>query len=225
MYSDNSELIQNKKPNAFVQNTKSWCWVVCAKLVGFDYLRTENKVKNYNDLLKKYETIEDINLKYGVPINLNNLRKEYTGLLNGTDTVDAWQLAIVINVFKNKLVSNHSATDEDKENALKYVITGDIYGGSNVKTVGEYYKNQNLLEIGNFDLKNLLNSEKAFIGNYVLDDGMAHSVVIKGVRKNKAMIYDPWDGYKKIVTLEETFVYGFRTNKGYGKIQWIQYVE
>lgn len=225
MYNDDSQLLKNIKPNAFVQNTRSWCWVVCAKIVGFDYLYKQNKVKDYDYLIKEYEVIEDVNLKYGIPLNLNNLREEYTGLLDGMHTVDAWQLAIVSNVFKGKAVRNHLATDIEKENALRYVITGNINGDINVKTVGEYYKNESLLKVENFDFQKVLGSTNSFIGNYVLDDGTAHSVVVKSVNQDNVMIYDPWDGYKKLITLQEAFEEGFRTNKGYGKIQWVQYVE
>lgn len=218
--------MKTKVPNGFVQNTSSWCWATCAKIVGFDYLYRNLNVNNFLDLIKKYEGIGDIYLKYGIPVDINNLRIDYTGFFNGNSTVDVWQLSIVANVFQNKEIENHLATDDDKERALKYVITGSIYGNISVKTIGQYYSYDNLLSRVDINIKSLIKEKKYFIGNYVLKNtGVAHSVVVIFYDETRVLIYDVWDGYKQIITLEECFATGFLTNKGYGYIQWIQYID
>ncbi len=216
----------NKEPNEFIQNTSSWCWVVCAKIVGFEYLRNNFVIYDYSKRLQQYEEIDEVYIKFGIPLNINNFRKEYTGIFEGLDTVDAWQVSIVANVFNDKIVKNHLATDEDKENALKYVITGSIYGDIDVKTLGSYYSNENLLGKYNTLIVEILNKNKYIIGNYVIEDiGIAHSIVLEYLGEHKISLYDPWDGYETTILLEQVFITGFSTNRGYGHIQWIQYID
>ena len=121
---------------------------------------------------------------------------------------------------------SESATDEVKERAIKFVITGDPHSSRiAVNSHGKYASGASLYPFYKDELGERLRYGYYIIGNYFArQNSFFHSVVIREEEK-RLLLYDPWDGTSWSFSAEQLFVSGFITNLGGGTIEWVQYVE
>jgi hypothetical protein len=204
----------NRIPYPYIQNKTSWCWAVCAEVVGH-FLCIDHPEYGFD--LESWRRDHP----FGIEVeDSQDVRKQYAGSIGQKVTVDAVQWAIV----KNANDGNEGvAWDQGKENAIKYAATGDIHTKwISVETVGSYY---GMLESGYNMLLDFWCAEKGqhcAIGNfYVANLNKAHSVVLRGDDK-KIRLYDPWTGYNYHCTPEEIFSQGIDCEWGQMVVSWIQ---
>ena len=204
----------NCRPEPYIQNHVSWCWATAAKIVGFHFLLAVGQ--NIPQRAERRVTY----------FPLAGLRQKYIEERSGDIFVDGWQFDIVEAAKTPSLnpAGNNPEGDEGKERALKYVITGDP--GSKeieVKTLGLFRGADTLYQTCASQLFTILNRTSCVIGNYQKINGNYHSVVLIRTGDN-IRLYDPWDGYSEIFSVQQVFQSGFLSNSGPGVIRWIQYV-
>ena len=207
--------LTDKKPVALIQNKLSWCWSVCAKIVGDQYKRVHPCFDfHLSDLEKQYP--------YGMPADeLSGCRMEYLGMMNGAPTVDLWQWLIV---KAAQCGQSELGTDENKMRAVKFVVTGDpLSSRITVNSYGQYASGLSLHPFYEEVLSGFLRDGYFAIGNYYASRmSFFHSVVIRR-QDDSLSLYDPWDGSEYLFSAEQLFVSGFVTNLGKGLLEWVQY--
>ena len=208
----------NSVPYPNIQKHINWCWAVVAKIVGISYCRN-------NSLPCRFS--EDTSVCGVVRKDHCGLRSCVCGSCYNEITVDNVQLDIVDHA-KDPIRNpdgNLPEDDEAKARALRYIVTGDPYDLSlNIVVAGLYSNTQDLLSTSAAFIDEAIGLGNPFIGNYLLEEGNYHSVVLFPISKWQLDLYDPWDGYKERFSKLQIFKSGFLTNQGKGIIKWIQYI-
>jgi len=208
--------IHTTKPYRNIQNGANWCWVVAAKLVGENHLYPENTVLPDKSERSKLEKQIDSH---------DGFRRRYLGFSDGNYTIDQEQYNIVKNICTDTIDGAFLGDDSCKCRALRYVASGDA-DSNTVKIMNIGNSGSNLLEDHMQHIAFILQKKIAFIGNflYIHSTSQLHSIMCCPVNEKEIYIYDPWDGYSAKFTVPQIFQTGFMTNRGAGKISWIQYI-
>lgn len=213
----------------YLQNRTNWCWAVACKIVGKQFVRNNPQYhfSIVKDLKGENGFVTGTEYENGVVTeNMQGLRNEIVKHENEVFFVDAWQYAIVKNVFPG-CDGNMPGDDGAKEKGLKYVITG-LCDTNRIQTVtvGDYDSMKSLLHFYWKPIVSILSSNNYLIGNALLyPKCLCHSFVLMGwTIDNKILLYDPWDGKTGFFTIDEVFYSGFSSALGRGIIKWIQYI-
>ncbi|WP_312442824.1 hypothetical protein [Lacrimispora sp.] len=207
----------NKEAMPYIQNHVNWSWATAAKIVGLQYCHRNH-----------------LPVCLAAPISHSVIRADQTGLRpqacgesDGWLTVDAAQLVIVEHakdINKNP-EGNLPEGDEGKARALRCVITGDPDSAiPEIVSSGYNRAVQDMLITSANQIREAMEYGNYFIGNYRMQNGIFHSVVLCPTSGFQIELYDPWDGYKDRYTVNQIFRGGFLTNRGPGVIRWIQYI-
>jgi hypothetical protein len=206
----------NKSPIPLIQNHNSWCWAVCARLLGEHY--AERRLTTVLEL-----TSLEYSYPFGMPIDdLNGFREEYLGCADGNLTADLWQWTIV---HASGAGQTGTATDDVKERAVKFVITGNPESTLvDVNTYGKLTSGVSVYPFFRDTLCSCKDDDLCFIGNcFLLESAAFHSVFVKG-NMNVLHVYDPWNGDTLAVSAERLFERGISLPLGTGAVKWIQYI-
>jgi len=205
-------------PYQNIQNHINWCWAVAAKIVGIKYCQQNHLPIHILTKVRRGGIIR---------ADHRGLRSAVCGLCQGEMTVDALQFDIVEHAkdyFKNP-DGNLPEDDEGKARALRYVITGNPYSQTPEIIVAGFHSDvYDLLSTSAALVDEAIKLRTPFIGNYLLEDGNYHSVVLFPITESQLELYDPWDGYQARFSKTQIFRTGFLTNQGKGIIKWIQYI-
>jgi hypothetical protein len=208
--------MRNNQPIPLIQNHISWCWAVCARLLGERYAkRRSTSVLNLTSLENAYP--------FGIPVDdTHGFRSEYLGRADGAPTADLWQWAIVHASGAGKM---GTATDGIKERAVRFVITGEPENERvKVNTYGKFGSGVSVHPFFNDILCKNNGQDIGFIGNCFLPASVVfHSIFADGNRR-ALQIYDPWDGASFSVDTEQLFASGVKLSLGQAVAEWIQYV-
>lgn len=207
-----------EKPYSNIQNGENWCWVTAAKLVAHHYSH-KNKNEPYKiDKSARSENVRRIDVQSG-------FRSLYLGVDGESYTADDLQCRIMEKASGNEVNGKYSGNDECKCKALEYVLGNEGTTDLRAVTIGHYASK--LIDDFEDELRTILKSNSAFIGNYcfIHQPDLIHSVVCIPRNENQIYLYDPWDGYDAKFTLLQMFRTGFLTNRGAGIITWLQYLK
>ena len=218
LFANDLHSVPDYTPNSIIQNHINWCWAVVAKIVGLEYCRRNNFPIHFS-----------ANTCCGMVARKDHrgLRPHTCGFAHRGMAVDALQFDIVEHAkdyFKNP-DGNLPEDDEGKARALRYVITGNPYSQTPEIIVAGFHSDvYDLLSTSAALVDEAIKLRTPFIGNYLLEDGNYHSVVLFPITESQLELYDPWDGYKERFSKTQIFRTGFLTNQGKGIIKWIQYI-
>lgn len=225
---------EKTSPKPYIQNRSNWCWAAAAKIVGMHYKSikpryqfTIKKSIGLTSELRQQGFVSQEEMRDGVlTFNQEGLHEPYER--DGKYFIDAWQRAIVMNsnaVMRGK-DENFVADDDTKIRALKYVISGNTQSfGLQVINLGFYNDEVSLLDRYHNEIETAFATDRWMIGNYLSElTQKPHSVVLMTDKSGKIRLFDPWDGFNDIYSLDQIFKTGFLTNLGQGIIRWIQYV-
>lgn len=131
------------------------------------------------------------------------------------------------NTFMPGIAGDFPGDDEAKIRGLKYVVTGDCNSDLvEVVNLGTHDMTESLLELYSHEIEAVFQRHNYIIGNAVLfPQGISHSFVLIGIEDNRIKVFDPWNGRITKYTLDEVFVHGFLSQRGFGIIKWIQYIK
>lgn len=72
----------------------------------------------------------------------------------------------------------------------------------------------------------VLKRKEYILVNVVLEEGQIyHTMVLLGIKRKEAYLYDPWNGMIIEEKIEDIFEKGFYIELGKGIVKWIQFVE
>jgi hypothetical protein len=209
-------VMHDKLPTPFIQNHIAWCWAVCARLLGEHYaVRRSNTAVQMASLENAYP--------FGIPIDdLRGFRREHLGYVDNKPTADLWQWTIA---HVSGAGSTGTATDDVKERAVRFVVTGNPTGVQiEVNTYGRFASGMSARRFFEDVLCKRQPKCVCFIGNCFLPESTVfHSVFIKG-NPHELYVCDPWDGATISADAEQLFEGGIRMSLGIGTVEWIQYI-
>lgn len=218
----------------YVQNRINWCWAATAKIVGMHYKEicpsfNFSIVADDNFRIREGAYVSPEEYHGGVITdNPDGLRTKWLPRQDGIYRVDAWQRAIVIEASKKSahMDLNVTGDETDKIRALKYVVTGNCECTQiQVISIGYFNDALPLIDMYRSTIHSILIEQNWAIGNYIImGRGIAHSVVLIPQDNLFIRIYDPWDGFTEIYTVDQIFRTGFLTSLGAGIVKWIQYI-
>lgn len=228
--------VKSINPKFYIQNRSNWCWAAAAKIVGLHYKilkpRYQFTIECSSGLTTKFRRLGFVSvdeMKNGVPTaDREGLR--FPGAIEVDDQiyVDAWQRAIVMNAntVKPGNGGNHPGDDTSKISALKYAITGSAQAFDiQVISRGHVNNPSSLLDQYQDEIETAFAGDRWMIGNYISSmNQKPHSVALIAEENKRIRLFDPWDGFSDIYTLDQIFRTGFLTSLGQGLIKWIQYV-
>lgn len=218
----------------YVQNRINWCWAATAKIVGMHYKEVCPSFNfsivaddNFRTREGTYVSPEEYH-RGVITDNPDGLRTKWLPHQDGIYRIDAWQRAIVIEASKKSahMDLNVTGDETDKIRALKYVVTGNCECTQiQVMSIGYFNDALPLIDMYTSTIHSILIKQNWVIGNYIImGRGIAHSVVLIPQDNLFIRIYDPWDGFTEIYTVDQIFRTGFLTNLGAGIVKWIQYI-
>lgn len=225
---------KQEKPKAYIQNRENWCWAAACKMVGQHYKQlkpryqfTIEKTTGLTTELRRHGFVSPQEMRSGTATFIQEGLR-YPCERDGQYYVDAWQRAIVINANTQEKgkEGNVSGDDEAKMNALRYVVTGSIQPfGLRIANLGHYNDTVSLLDQYRKEIEEAFASGQWMVGNYIVElTQRPHSVTLIAETDGRVRLFDPWDGFCEIYTLDQIFRTGFLTNQGKGLVKWVQYI-